>query len=65
MAKTKNLFSVYAAENYQSSTISEKIMRDRLQNDNPNSPSNPFKLKKEFLKRVDRKMPIDSSYYLG
>jgi len=65
MANTKVLSSIYAGENNQSSTISQKIARDSVQKDNSNVAINPFKIKKELLKRIDRKSYVDSSYYLG
>lgn len=63
MANSRMLYSIYAGENYQPSTIAKKTKREKLPKKHLNLTINPFNIEK--LKKTDRKTYIDSSYYLG
>jgi len=61
-----NEFSpIYVRFNGSLSPYPEDSIKQQLIKENPKLANNPHKLRKELLKRVDKKKCVDSSYYLG
>ncbi|UCE04329.1 MAG: hypothetical protein JSW07_11900 [bacterium] len=65
MGHIKEIIPIYIKSFKSFSPHGENTIREQLLKENPKLANNPHRLRKEVLKRVEKKLYIDSSYYLG